>query len=399
MTRFLYFAPADAAAHSHIHALKVQSLRDAGIQAERVVVSWGREALAPKGPSRRQDCRRISAGHRRLVGTRVALCVVNALREADVVIQALRLPGLPMPALRRVATTMRRRFRGLVEFEGDGLLESDYLARHPYKDGFYDQAIRVGARYGREQVGQARKADGLVLMSEEHIRLWEERLGYRPNAVAMPALFDPTRMRFDPTERAAVREALGLFGRTVLVYVGNVFCSWQRFGAACRLTARLASRDERVVLLALVRAEDHQIAAEFIARYAIGDRARLVHVPPERVHAYLSASDLGLFLRADHPMNRIVTSAKLGEYLACGLPVVTTGVGALYHAFVRETGAGVFIDPAVLDRSQDLAILALAQRSADDAWRAALSRSAAATFAGGDGPLAAYVRFVKGTLP
>ena len=52
----------------------------------------------------------------------------------------------------------------------------------------------------------------------------------------------------------------------------------------------------------------------------------LNEVPNNEMINYLSAADLGISLRDFHPMNSIVTSGKIIDYLACGLPVITTNI-------------------------------------------------------------------------
>jgi len=60
-----------------------------------------------------------------------------------------------------------------------------------------------------------------------------------------------------------------------------------------------------------------------------------------------------MFLRHDHTMNKIVTSGKLGEYLAAGLPVITTGNNAaVLNDLIKELNAGHFIqDDFTIDES------------------------------------------------
>jgi glycosyltransferase involved in cell wall biosynthesis len=229
--------------------------------------------------------------------------------------------------------------------------------------------------------------------------MWEKRLGRAPRAVAMPALFDAARMRFDATARQRLRASLGVEDRVVLVYAGNVQCSWQKFSAVCRLTASLARAGLPVFLLALVRKLDHDIAQGFRERHGVESISRLCWSPAEQLHEYLSASDVGLFLRDDHLMNRIVTSAKLGEYLACGLPVATTGVGALYHEFIREEGVGMFLtEPDAWATELTPALERLASNAHDSDWRSRLAAKTCERFLGTQGPQHQYVRFVESLL-
>ncbi|WP_460759178.1 glycosyltransferase [Niabella terrae] len=60
----------------------------------------------------------------------------------------------------------------------------------------------------------------------------------------------------------------------------------------------------------------------------LSDRVILKTVQPEQVPFYLNASDLGFALRKPKCSMKGVAPIKLGEYLLCGLPVVTSkGIG------------------------------------------------------------------------
>jgi len=331
-----------------------------------------------------------------MAALRETLYLQQALRRRNVICQVLRNAWPYVGWLRRVARRYRRRFCCLLELEGDHEAEADYLSEHPFRPGYYDSAVAALKQAAPRVEREAAQADGLVLMSPAHIRLWESRLKRSLKAVSMPALFDGDQMRFNGEERQRLRQELGIEDRIVLVYSGNVVHSWQNFGPACRLVAQLHAERVPVYLLALVRKADHGIAADFIRRHGIEATSRLLWCPANKVRGYLSASDFGLFLRENHLMNRIVTSAKLGEYLACGLPVVTTEVGALYHEYIRQQGLGVVLrGPKEWSAEQTASMLRLAAGSKDAAWRAETSAKAHAAFAEGASPASDYVRFIR----
>jgi glycosyltransferase involved in cell wall biosynthesis len=68
------------------------------------------------------------------------------------------------------------------------------------------------------------------------------------------------------------------------------------------------------------------------------------------VPRFLRASDLGLLLRAQDPINVAACPTKFGEFMMCGLPVlISEGIGDC-SAFVAEHAAGVVLerpDPAL----------------------------------------------------
>ncbi len=71
--------------------------------------------------------------------------------------------------------------------------------------------------------------------------------------------------------------------------------------------------------------------------------------PPTRAWEHASGAWCGLLLLADTPAFAEAMPSKLGEYLACGLPVITTDLRR-QAAVVRDSGAGVVV-PAGGDES------------------------------------------------
>jgi len=101
------------------------------------------------------------------------------------------------------------------------------------------------------------------------------------------------------------------------------------------------------------------------------DRVRtLRNVPQDRIAAYAAAGDFGLVLREADAVNQVASPIKAIEYLAAGLPVITTrGVGDLSDLVLRHD-AGV-----VLERAEELGAADWAPRLDRAAWRAASERA------------------------
>ncbi len=293
------------------------------------------------------------------------------------------------------------RIRYVLEYEGD--MPSEYLYQNAYIEGLRPpetpppELCRPYQNMLDVQTVHANKADGLILMSQEQIDLWETRLGRSIKACWLPTLADTSRIFFSQDKRFVIRERLGVSGRLVAVYAGNVICKWQRLEAMCEFIARFKESLPSIWFLALVRFDDLDMAWEAIARHGLDERSTVLHVGPDEMADYLSAADLALFLRHDHLMNRVVTSGKLGEYLATGLPVITTGANAeVLNQFIRETGAGVFIlDSLAVDPQFIEQFKALAAHSGDPEWRGWLAGKMAERFGGANDPMNAYPAFVR----
>lgn len=61
------------------------------------------------------------------------------------------------------------------------------------------------------------------------------------------------------------------------------------------------------------------------------------------VKKYLSAANAGIIMRKDVTVNNVESPIKVGEYLACGLPVILTkGIGD-YSASLPKAGVALLL--------------------------------------------------------
>ncbi|NUQ70461.1 MAG: hypothetical protein HUU17_06510 [Chthonomonadales bacterium] len=138
------------------------------------------------------------------------------------------------------------------------------------------------------------------------------------------------------------------------------------------MVAWMQSRGYGTRLVCMVPRDDHALAREHLASEDQRYPAIVLCVPPETLGDYLSACDIAVFPRHRHTMNTVVNSSKLQDYMAAGLPVLTTGAHADYIDHLQSSGTGIVI-PETLRWPDELdgAIRALIQSGADPAWRAA----------------------------
>jgi glycosyltransferase involved in cell wall biosynthesis len=159
-------------------------------------------------------------------------------------------------------------------------------------------------------------------------------------ATVLPCGVDTEHFRFREDERKAHRAALGLSGM-VLVYAGKAD-GWYLTDAMLDFAATAVGKRERGSLLVL--------SHEDPARFREGAAARGLHcvvkkATREEMPGLLSAGDAGLSLVLSAPSKAAASPVKNGEYLACGLPVVTTpGIGD-YSQLVLDRAVGVVVDP------------------------------------------------------
>lgn len=341
-------------AHHHFHKNKINALSRIGLNAS--ILSVVPKSLYEK---RRKDFDiMVAKGDVELIIVPSKLTanlylftfLLKALiKNNKVLIHILRSWTLPA-VIFKFLPFVRKRLIYVQEFEGDNhsefIYESEYIERPrpAEKSSSKFNQLKSHLILIVEKI-KVRKADGMVLMSDEHSKLWSSRLGGAIRATILPTLADPKSIRFDKSKRILVRDQLSLRDKTVLAYVGNVVCMWQRRDAMCKLISVLCKQDNQFHFLAIVRREDLALMKASIKKFDIEEHTTLLNVEHKEIYKYLSAADLGLFLRHDHTMNKVVTSGKLIEFLTAGLPLITTGNNAEFlNEFIRKNKSGFFID-------------------------------------------------------
>jgi hypothetical protein len=276
----------------------------------------------------------------------------------------------------RLRERSRGRLRFVVELEGDPLAEADYLRRHPYQPGFYDAALAACEGEARAQERALAEADHVLVVSEPLRRALcarHARLALEPKTSVLPTGASLEGAGPDREARARIRAAQGWEKRFVVAYVGNAFYSWQALGSCVRafLTIRREVAPEALLLL-LVRRADFPIARDFLGRAGLREEdCALLHAPAHELGGWLSASDLGLLLRHDHPALRAASPGKFGDYALAGLPtLLSQGAGDCAELARRE---GVLPVLASIDDPREIAARAreLAGRSWADRERLA----------------------------
>jgi glycosyltransferase involved in cell wall biosynthesis len=219
-------------------------------------------------------------------------------------------------------------------------------------------------------------SDGLIVLS----RRAAEAVGARPAVsargtpiVVVPSCVDLARFAFHPrpprTRDAELRlvHSGGAGGRYPLERVGR-FVTLAR-EALGRVTLRVLSPAEP----ALVQ--------ELLSRGGLArDAWSLERLPHEAMPEELGRHDAGLSFRAEGPSEHGVSPAKVGEYWACGLPVVTTANVGDVDAVVRSERVGVVVQGDT-DEAYRRAARELAELLRDPALGARCRRAAEAHYA------------------
>jgi glycosyltransferase involved in cell wall biosynthesis len=158
------------------------------------------------------------------------------------------------------------------------------------------------------------------------------------DATILPCAVDTDRFNFREDDRRARRLALGLRGH-VLVFAGRA-SGWYPTEPILDFASAAVQVFGDTSLLVLTNDDAARFTSGAVRR---GFRCIVRRAAHDEVPGLLSAGDVGLSLRLAAPSAAAASPVKNGEYLACGLPVVTTpGIGD-YSDLVRRRSVGVVV--------------------------------------------------------
>ena len=241
-----------------------------------------------------------------------------------------------MPAAMALIAARFARFRLI--FDLRGLMAEEYVDAGNWKRG--------GLPYRLTQWVQRvalRRADGLVTLTEAvRPHLSEAKAGPGTTFV-IPCCADVERIAERSRERGAARGELEIGERPTMVYVGK-FTGWymEREMADFLAVARRSQPD--LLFLIVTQADPAPMLRELDRNGIAAGDYRVLRAEPEEIGRYLAAADIGLsFVR---PCFSKISSSptKIGEYLAAGLPVVSTaGIGDV-DALLRDNRVGALVE-------------------------------------------------------
>lgn len=272
----------------------------------------------------------------------------NIVKGRKLVFHILKVDSTGLFILKKLPY-FNKRLKVIQEFEGDVASEYSYSSEYieypkpPEKPFKIKNRVKYNLFLYREKV-RVSTADALILMSEEHAELVKSRVKKVFSIFVLPTLPEERRVYFDSISREEIRSSLGLHNKKVFIYTGNTVCKWQRLEGMCKVISELYALDKDVFFLLLVSSNSLTLSRNMIKKYDLCKITYIDNVQSGLIYKYMSAADIALYLRHNHVMNSIVTSGKLGEYLATGLPVLTTGANAsILNRYMRSNNLAIRI--------------------------------------------------------
>lgn len=233
------------------------------------------------------------------------------------------------------------------DFEGDPKLELEYLIENPYKKNFYRKQINSLQQALYHQHESISNCDLVMCVNDNLRSLMVSRYPDQSHKFrVLPTGVDLTRFYFNEEERNSLREKLGINDKFVFIFAGNLFYSWQNISKTLKIFKEFKADKPDSFFILLTSERDMDIASEFIESIGIqSDSFILDNVPNSEVRNYLNASDIGILLRDNHEMNKVAEPGKIGEYVACGLPIIITESTTINSKRIESSGQALTINP------------------------------------------------------
>lgn len=228
--------------------------------------------------------------------------------------------------------------------------------------GFWiDQRIEGGnwnpdQPLGRAIVAHFRKAESraietagaIVVLTQDAGDVVQSHPAYRGAPVkVIPCSVDQTAFSVFADRRVSTRRNLGFDDdELVLVYLGSASGVY-RMDLVYRFFNEIRERRGRTRLLMVGSHDgaDHRNRARAIGITIAPDEMTCMRVPHAEVPDLLNAADMGLSLYVATPSSLGVSATKVGEYLACGLPVLSNvGVGDITRIITDGENGAVLRD-------------------------------------------------------
>ena len=239
------------------------------------------------------------------------------------------------------AALLASRWPGVSFFnDADGPLSGEYVDAGVWRRGSLGHRLTAWAEDRSLEV-----ADATAVLTQ--VRAAEVEAAGHPPPLVFPCCVDTGLFTPRPERRERLRRTLGLEGR-VFAYAGKLG-GWYLVPEMFDFVASFRRACGPASLLVLTTEERGRFEALGRAR---GVPCAVLSADRADMPLLLSSADVGLSFILPAPSKRACSPVKNGEYLACGLPVVSTaGIGD-YSDLISRTRIGVIVpslDPPALE--------------------------------------------------
>jgi hypothetical protein len=165
-------------------------------------------------------------------------------------------------------------------------------------------------------------ADVILTGTRFMVERLQKRYGHN-HVFRAPTGVDESFFRFAPEAREQLRHRFKIGSRKALLYLGKFGDLYYKEEVVAFFSG-LYQCDSNLFFMVVTRF-DHEEVKGWFEKYSIPPDAYLItgNLPFEEVPAFMSAADIGISAVPPSPSQKFRSPTKVGEYLMCGLPIIT----------------------------------------------------------------------------
>lgn len=218
----------------------------------------------------------------------------------------------------------------VVDLHGDVTAEMAMQGRPKWCIARTEQDTSIAIRY----------STAAIVVSEGLAQVIRTKTGRSDIPVTvLPCSVNIERFSCASGTRSRIRSSIGADNRFVVAYCGGLDV-WQCITESLNIVQQLRERLPEIFFLFLTAGNITPWQKELSAIGHSGLDYLVKSLQPAEVPSYLSGADCGLLIRKDDPVNAVASPTKLGEYLAAGVPVITTKYAGDAPLIISRTGCG-----------------------------------------------------------
>lgn len=199
-----------------------------------------------------------------------------------------------------------------------GALPEEYLYLHDTRSPWLE----------RVESNSMLSADTIICQSNEMKRHIGKKYCLDSNVVVYRCGVDTKVFHRNENSRRSIREKLGYCDEDIVfVYSGGMH-KWQKVDDMLVIFSQCLRYNRKSKLLVLTKEEDafRNKLLKLSNNDEVNAACQVHSLSYNQVCDYLNAADVAFLLRDNDIMNVVASPTKLSEYLACGLPVISTKV-------------------------------------------------------------------------
>jgi len=181
--------------------------------------------------------------------------------------------------------------------------------------------MKLATRIEKECIG---RVDRLICVSKAmktHLRDKYPDFNVKINVI--PCAVDTERFFFNEKIREEMRQRNQLTNKLIFLYIGDLE-NYQLLPEMCRLFIEIKKQEPGSFFLILALGDHARFRDLLTAHGILEEDYRISFVSHNEIPKYIMMADIGLLLRKNISINNVASPTKLGEYLACGVPVIAT---------------------------------------------------------------------------